>query len=137
MNQNLKSADIHVGQTLPERPIPVTSSLVTCGALATRDFEKVHHDKTFAQASGMPDVYMNILTSQGLTETYLRDWVGRDAVFRKLSVRLGAPNIPGTTMTMSGAVKSVQGTTLEVEVIGQNDKWGLHVKALATLELTG
>lgn len=137
MSHNLNSSDISVGQTLPERPIPVTSSLVTCGALATRDFEKVHHDKAFAQASGMPDVYMNILTSQGLTETYLRDWVGRDAVFRKLSVRLGAPNIPGTTMTLSGEVKAVQGNIVEVEVVGQNDKWGMHLKALATLELAG
>ena len=137
MSHNLHSSDISVGQTLPERPIPVTSSLVTCGALATRDFEKVHHDKAFAQASGMPDVYMNILTSQGLTETYLRDWVGRDAVFRKLSVRLGAPNIPGTTMTMSGEVKALQGNIVEVEVVGQNDKWGMHLKALATLELAG
>lgn len=137
MSHNLNSSDISVGQTLPERLIPVTSSLVTCGALATRDFEKVHHDKAFAQASGMPDVYMNILTSQGLTETYLRDWVGRDAVFRKLSVRLGAPNIPGTTMTLSGEVKAVQGNIVEVEVVGQNDKWGMHLKALATLELAG
>lgn len=137
MSHNLHSTDISVGQTLPERPISVTSSLVTCGALATRDFEKVHHDKAFAQASGMPDVYMNILTSQGLTETYLRDWVGRDARFRKLSVRLGAPNIPGTTMTMSGEVKAVQGNIVEVEVVGQNDKWGMHLKALATLELVG
>jgi predicted thioesterase len=137
MSHNLNSSDISVGQTLPERLIPVTSSLVTCGALATRDFEKVHHDKAFAQASGMPDVYMNILTSQGLTETYLRDWAGRGAVFRKLSVRLGAPNIPGTTMTMRGEVKSVAGKRVEVEVVGQNDKWGMHVKALATLELVG
>jgi hypothetical protein len=69
MTQNLKSSEISVGQTLPERPIPVTTSLVTCAALATRDFEKVHHDKGFAQSDGMPDVYMNILASQGLTET--------------------------------------------------------------------
>ncbi|MEQ9462667.1 MAG: MaoC/PaaZ C-terminal domain-containing protein [Haliea sp.] len=137
MSENLKSSDVSVGQALPERPIAVTTSLVTCGAIATRDFEKVHHDKAFAQASGMPDVYMNILTTQGLTETYLRDWVGRNAVIRKLSVRLGAPNIPGTTMTMSGEVKAVEGNTVEVEVVGQNDKWGMHVKALATIALEG
>jgi hypothetical protein len=136
MSHNLKSTDVSVGQALPERPIPITTSLVTCAALATRDFEKVHHDKAFAQASGMPDVYMNILTSQGLTETYLRDWAGRDAIFRKLSIRLGAPNIPGTTMTLRGEVKAVTGNSVDVEVIGQNDQWGMHVKALATLELT-
>lgn len=135
MSQNLKSSDVSVGQTLPERPIAITTSLVTCGAIATRDFEKVHHDKAFAQASGMPDVYMNIFTTQGLTETYLRDWVGRNAVIRKLSVRLGAPNIPGTTMTLSGAVKAVDGNTVEVEVVGQNDQWGMHVRALATIAL--
>jgi len=137
MNKTLKSSDVSVGQTLPEHDIPVTTSLVTCGALATRDFEKVHHDKDFAQSSGMPDVYMNILTTQGLTETYLRNWMGPDAILKTLSIKLGAPNIPGTTMTMTGEVKSTEGSTIEVEVVGQNSQWGMHVKASAVLELGG
>ncbi|PLW81043.1 acyl dehydratase [Kineobactrum sediminis] len=135
MTTNLATAELRVGALLPVSEIPVTTSLVTCGALATRDFEKVHHDKVFAQASGMPDVYMNILTTQGLTEAYLRDWCGPDAVFRKLSIRLGAPNIPGTTMTFSGTVKSCADGTVEVEVRGENSQWGTHVTALATIAL--
>jgi acyl dehydratase len=135
MSDNLSFGQIKVGDTLPPRDIPVTTSLVVCGALATRDFQQVHHDKAFAQASGMPDVFMNILTTQGLTETYLRDWCGPGARFRKLTVHLGAPNIPGTTMTLTGEVKSCVDGLVEVEVVGQNDKWGMHVRALATIAL--
>ncbi len=137
MTANLKPSDISVGERLPEVQIPVTTSLVTCGALATRDFEKVHHDKGFAQTSGMPDVYMNILTTQGLTETYVRDWVGPAAQFRKLNIRLGAPNLPGTTMTLNGEVTAVDGEVVELEVIGQNNRSGMHVKARVSMALAG
>ena len=135
MTANLKPAEVNVGDRLPEVQIPITTSLVTCGALATRDFEKVHHDKDFAQSSGMPDVYMNILTTQGLTETYVREWVGPGARFRKLNIRLGAPNLPGTTMTLKGEVKAIDNAVIDVEVVGQNDQSGMHVKALASIAL--
>ncbi|MCR9187126.1 MAG: MaoC/PaaZ C-terminal domain-containing protein [Halieaceae bacterium] len=135
MSDPIKQGQVKVGDTLPPREIAITTSLIVSGALATRDFQKVHHDKAVAQASGMPDVFMNILTTQGLTESYLRDWCGRDAVFRKLTIHLGAPNIPGTTMTMSGEVKSCADGLVEVEVVGQNSQWGMHVKALATIAL--
>ena len=74
MSDQIKQGQVKVGDTLPPREIAITTSLIVSGALATRDFQKVHHDKAVAQASGMPDVFMNILTTQGLTETYLRDW---------------------------------------------------------------
>jgi len=135
MTVKLSFGQVNVGDTLPTREIPITTSLVVCGALATRDFQQVHHDKSVAQSTGMPDVFMNILTTQGLTESYLRDWCGRDAVFRKLIVHLGAPNIPGTTMIMTGEVKSCADGLIEVEVVGQNSQWGMHVRAVATLAL--
>ena len=137
MTSNLEPTELSVGDRLPEVQIPVTTSLVTCGALATRDFEKVHHDKGFAQASGMPDVYMNILTTQGLTEAYVRDWSGPEARFLKLALRLGAPNLPGSTMTFSGEVKAVEGDVVELEVTGQNDRSGMHARARISLSLGG
>jgi len=60
----LNYADINIGDKIPNLDIPITASLISCAALATRDFEPCHHDKAVAQAMGLPDVFMNILTSQ-------------------------------------------------------------------------
>ncbi len=76
--QLLKS--VKVGDTLPELPIPITTTLIVGGALASRDFTPVHHDKGAAQAQGMQDVFMNILTTNGLVGRYVTDWAGPDAV---------------------------------------------------------
>ncbi|HEY8494133.1 MAG TPA: hypothetical protein VIN04_09590, partial [Myxococcota bacterium] len=57
---------VAVGESLPELAIPITVTLVVGGAIASRDFTPVHHDKAAAQAQGMSDVFMNILTTNGL-----------------------------------------------------------------------
>ena len=62
--------EVEVGTELPELPIDITTSLVVGGAIASRDFTPVHHDKIEAQAAGMPDVFMNILTTNGLVNRY-------------------------------------------------------------------
>ena len=61
---------------LPELRVPLTSSLIVAGALASRDFTPVHHDKAAAQAAGMQDVFMNILTTEGFGRP-LRHGLGR------------------------------------------------------------
>ena len=66
--QTLSCADVSVGDKLPPLDIDISSGLIVGGALATRDFEPVHHDKSVAQASGLPDVFMNILTQPGPDE---------------------------------------------------------------------
>jgi hypothetical protein len=129
-----KLSDVQVGAALPELRVPLTSSLIVAGAIASRDFTPVHHDKAAAQAAGMQDVFMNILTTEGWVSRYVTDWAGPDAAIRKLSLKLGAPNLPGDTMVMTGSVKAKQGDTLEVEVVGKN-AWGNHVTAAVTLSL--
>lgn len=129
--------DLQVGDRLPEQQLPITTSLIVASALATRDFEKVHHDKAVAQASGMPDVYMNILTSQGLMETYVTRWSGPETRVKKVALRLGAPNVPGATMTITGEIKSKRDGVIEIEVTGENDNWGTHMKGVVSIELPG
>ena len=102
-------ADVAVGEKLPPLEIDITTGLVVCGALATRDFEPVHHDKAAAQATGLPDVFMNILTSQGLMTRYATDWSGPDAIVRSLDIRLGAPNVPGMVMTIEPGLEYAPG----------------------------
>ena len=121
-------ASVNVGDALPELAIPLTTSLIVGGALASRDYTPVHHDRVAAQAAGMSDVFMNILTTNGLVGRYVADWAGIDATVRGIAIKLGTPNLPGDTMKLSGSVTSVDSDAGEVtvEIAGKN-AWGNHV----------
>jgi acyl dehydratase len=131
-----RRSEVRVGDALPELPVPLTTSLVVGGALASRDFTPVHHDKSAAQAAGMPDVFMNILTTNGLVGRYVTDWAGPDAVIKNVAIKLGTPNVPGDTMTLSGSVSSIEGDEVRVEIAGKN-AWGNHVTGTVRVVLSG
>ena len=135
--KTLTCADIAVGDKLPALEINITTALVVCGALATRDFEPVHHNKAAAVATGLPDVFMNILTSQGLMTRYATDWSGPEAVVKSLDLRLGAPNVPGMVMIMTGAVTAVDAGSglVDIAVVGENNIWGMHMQGSVQLAL--
>lgn len=126
--------DVTAGQVLPELEIAVTASQIVAGAIATNDFEKVHHDKELAKTTGVPDIFMNILTTNGLVQRFVTDWAGSNARIRKIKVRLGAPNFVGDTMRFTGAVEAVdaQARTADVKVSGRNSI-GEHVTATVTI----
>lgn len=134
--KTLRFENVNVGDALPELPIPITVTLVVAGALASRDYTPVHHDKAAAQAQGMGDVFMNILTTNGLVGRYVTDWAGPDAVVKNVAIKLGAPNLPGDTMKMGGTVKEKNDAAGEVvvEVAGKNN-WGNHVTGTVRLAL--
>ena len=67
------------GTALPELEFPITASAIVAGALATNDYENVHHDKAAAEATGVPDIFMNILTTNGLVQRYVGQWAGQGA----------------------------------------------------------
>jgi acyl dehydratase len=132
--KTVKLSDVNVGDSLPELPIPLTTSLIVAGAVASRDFTPVHHDKSAAQAAGMQDVFMNILTTNGLVGRFVSDWAGPSALIRQVKIRLGTPNLPGDTMTLSGTVTAKEGDVVEVEVAGKNS-WGNHVTGTVRVAL--
>jgi uncharacterized protein len=86
---------------LPDRVIDVTPTFVIASALATRDFQDVHHDRDRAVARGARDIFVNILTTTGLVQRYVSAWAP-DAVIRAVSIRLGVPCHAGETLTLSG-----------------------------------
>ncbi len=128
MTKSIEFQDVQVGETLPEQRIEVTSSLIVGGALASQDYTPVHHDRGAANASGMQDVFMNILTTNGLVERFVTDWAGVNARVKNVAIKLGTPNLPGETMVMTGAVteKDDAASAVVVEVAGKN-AWGNHV----------
>ncbi|MFI8101627.1 MaoC family dehydratase [Streptomyces sp. NPDC086023] len=124
-----------VGDTLPPLEIPVTRTLIVAGAIASRDYQDVHHDAELAREKGSPDVFMNILTTNGLVGRYVTDHLGPRAVLRRVAIRLGAPNYPGDTMTLTGTVTAVQDRTVEIRIVGANGI-GHHVTGTVTAEVT-
>jgi acyl dehydratase len=134
MTTSKKFGDVSVGEELPELKIPLTTSLIVSGALVSRDFTPVHHDKAAAQAAGMPDVFMNILTTNGLVGRYVTDWAGPDARIKNLKIKLGTPNSAGDTMTLTGSVTEKTGDEVTVDISGKNS-WGEHVGATVRVAL--
>ena len=137
MSQNDPRVEsLNVGDKLPELAIELTESLIVAGAIVSRDFTPVHHSKQAAQDAGMQDVFMNILTTNGLVGRYITEWAGVDARITGVSIKLGTPNLPGDTMTLSGEVKNKDDSTgtVEVEIAGKNS-WGNHVTGTVTVDL--
>lgn len=127
-----------VGETLPAWELPLTTTLVVSTALATRDFQDVHHDRDLAQGAGSKDIFLNILTTTGLVQRYVGEWAGARAMVRSCELRLGAPAYPGDTLSFSGSV--VEETEADgerrhvVEVVGAVSL-GAHVTSRVTVAL--
>lgn len=127
---------VAIGEELPPLPVPLNRSLIVATAIATRDFQPVHHDPTWAQEAGSQDVIMNILTTNGFVGRFITDWAGPNALLKRVSIRLGAPNYPGDTMTMTGQVTQADPSTntLTVAVRGSNSL-GDHVSGTVEVQL--
>ncbi len=97
--------EVAVGDELPTLALPITRTLITAGAIASRDYQDVHHDQVRAKERGSPDIFMNILTTNGLVGRYVTDWSGPRSRILDVSIRLGVPNYPDCTMTLTGSVK--------------------------------
>jgi acyl dehydratase len=123
---------VKAGDELPPLEIGITRTLIVAGALASRDYQDVHHDPELARRKGSPDIFMNILTTNGLVGRYLTDHFGPTAVLRKVAIRLGAPNYPGDIMVLKGTVEEFDGATAVVRVTGDNGI-GRHVTGTVTL----
>ncbi|MFE5295331.1 MaoC family dehydratase [Streptomyces sp. NPDC056632] len=127
---------MRTGDELAPLVVPITRTLIVAGAVASRDYQDVHHDAELAREKGSPDIFMNILTTNGLVGRYITDHFGPRAELRRVAIRLGAPNYPGDTMTLTGTVTEVDGGTVQVRVLGANGL-GHHVTGTVTVALPG
>ena len=123
--KSLRSSEIAVGDELPTFELPVTSTVIVAGAIASRDFMPAHHDAEFAKAQGAPDLFMNIMTTNGYVSRFVTDWAGPEAMVRKIAIRLGAPAVPGQPLRFSGQVTGMSSEgdecVIELAVRAAND----------------
>ena len=129
-------AALAVGDELPPMVIPVTPTRVVAGAIASRDFMPVHHDRDYANSQGAPEIFMNIMTDNAYCSRFLTDWAGPEAMVKRIAIRLGVPAHAGSKLEFTGSVtgKSRAGAEgiVEVEFRATNDK-GDHLSGTATL----
>jgi acyl dehydratase len=127
---------IRVGDVLPAFVIDMTATRIVAGAIASRDFMPVHHDRGYANSQGAPDIFMNILSDTGYCSRFLTDWAGPDAMIKKLAIRLGVPVFPGSVLTYTGEVTATSRTDsegiVEIALRATNDL-GDHVSGTAVL----
>jgi len=131
-------SSIGVGDPIAPMTIDVTATVVVAGAIATRDFMPVHHDRDYAATQGSPNIFMNIITDNGYCSRFLTDWAGPEAMVRKVAIRLGVPAYAGSKLEFTGSVtgKSEQGGEglVEVELRATNDQ-GDHLSGTAMIGL--
>ncbi|AXK73893.1 beta-hydroxyacyl-ACP dehydratase [Mycolicibacterium neoaurum] len=133
-SMSLTLTDVAVGTTLPDLQIYGDPTFIVSTAIATRDYQDVHHDRDKAQAKGSKDIFVNILTDTGLVGRYVTDWAGPDARVKSIKLRLGVPWYAYDTITFSGEVTEIDGDVVTLKVVGANSL-GNHVIATSTLTL--
>ncbi len=134
--KTLRYEEIEVGQELPEQVIDLTPTLIISTAIASRDYQDVHHDRDLAQQKGSKDIFMNILSTNGFVGRFVTDWAGQEALLHEVNIRLGAPNYAYDEMKLCGKVIARQAGVVELSVTGSNSL-GNHVMGTVRLSLPG
>jgi hypothetical protein len=128
---------LEVGAELPAWELPVTPTLIVSTAIATRDFQDVHHDRDLAVERGSKDIFLNILTTTGLVQRYVSDQLGGPEILvRGIAIRLGAPAYPYDTLTFTGSVSEeveVEGERRFVVAVRGSNSLGDHVTGRVTV----
>ncbi|WP_199431815.1 MaoC family dehydratase [Qaidamihabitans albus] len=125
-----------VGTELPQLSIEITPTFVVSTAIATRDFQDVHHDRDAAVARGSKDIFVNILTDTGLVQRFVTDWAGPEALIRSIRIRLGVPCYAYDTLTFTGRVTGRDGADADIAVTGTGGL-GDHVSGTVRVTLPG
>lgn len=131
----LTVAEVRAGTELPAQRIEATPTRIISTAIATRDFQDVHHDRDLAHAKGSQDIFFNILTDTGFVERFVTDWAGPDALVRSVRIGLGVPCYAYDTLVLTGTVaeRGADGTVV-IDVVGTG-ALGKHVTGTVTVQL--
>jgi len=109
--------DVKEGDALPEMRVEKLSRTdFVKYAGASGDFNPIHHDQTFAEASGNPTVFAMGMLNAGILSRMVTAFAGRPNV-RRYKVRFATRVWPGDDVICRGRVtrKVVQGSERLVE----------------------
>ncbi len=101
----LLHGDVAVGDELADLSYEVSATTVVLGALATRDWRPMHHDKDFAvERNGIQDIFLNTPNQAAWFERFLTDWTGPHGRLRRMTFRMKGSVFPNDTMVFHGVV---------------------------------
>ena len=107
--RRLTLPEVSAGDKLPELSIEVTPTTVVLGALASRDWRPMHHDKDFAQGrNGVRHVFINTPHNAAYFERYITDWTGPTGRLGRIKFRMKDSVFPEDTMVFEGSVQGVE-----------------------------
>ncbi len=105
----MTAKEAKAGDRLPTLSAEVTATTVVLGALASRDWRPMHHDRDFAiHRNGTRDIFMNTPNQAAWFERYLTDWSGATGRLGRMKFRMRDSVFPGDTMTLDGVIRSVE-----------------------------
>ena len=104
---NLTASDVSGGDSLPALSVEVSATTVVLGALASRDYRPMHHDKDFANNQGVSNIFLNTPNQAAWFERYLTDWTGPLGRVGRLKFKMRDSVVPGDTMIFNATVASV------------------------------
>ena len=131
--------EVEEGEALPEvRVEELTRTDFVRYAGASGDFNPIHHDQTFAEASGNPTVFAMGMLNAGILSRVAANFAGRPNL-RRFSMRFAARAWPGDSVICTGTVtrkfeeggeKRVEGELRAVNQKGETLISGNFVAAL-------
>jgi acyl dehydratase len=118
--------DVKEGDELPSFTVAnLTRTDFVKYAGSSGDFNPIHHDQTFAEASGNPTVFAMGMMNAGILSRLVSDYAGIENV-RKYRVRFATRVWPGDSVTCKGKVikKTVENgeKIIEGEIAALNQK---------------
>lgn len=104
----LTADQVKEGETLPPLSVDVTATTVVLGALASRDWRPMHHDKDFAIHQGVKNIFLNTPNQAAWFERYLTDWTGPLGRVGRMKFKMRKSVCPGDRMVLHGVVEKVE-----------------------------
>ena len=105
---SLTADQVAVGDELPPLNVPVTATTVVIGALASRDWRPMHHDRDFAiNRNGVKDIFINTPNNAAWFERYITDWTGPKGRLGRMKFKMNSSVFPGDEMIMTGSVENI------------------------------
>ena len=109
-------SEVRAGDALPPLVQPVTATTVVLGALASRDWRPMHHDRDFAiHRNGVKDIFINTPNNAAWFERFVTDWTGPRGRLGRMKFRMNDSVFPGDDMVLGGRVT---GTSIDAAGCG-------------------
>ena len=130
--------DVEVGQEIPTSySLKIDMTRMVLQVSGTQDYYAVHHDRDFAHAQGVPDIFLNTGFLTAAVGRVLTDWIGTEGWLKKFRIEMRRMNMLGDTLWVKGKVtdKYIENGEhyVEADVWCENERDGVSTPCKASV----